>query len=189
MTHSNAWSVTTPADTELAGEGDDELIKAKIDLKERIAVDHYMDGILDPLEANCDGYHKKVTLHALSSDPTPPEGAGIVYTKLVDSIEELFFIDSATETPNQITENGVLGSNIMTQDLDANDFKISGGTLQGIHQAADGSAGYTGSISFNGVTNWYTSGITYVMAYNTYTLTVKNGLITSYSATSGSVTA
>lgn len=69
MAHSNVWDVTKPLDTELEGKGDDYIRQILLDLKERLAIDHNMDGILDTSLPTADGYHAKVTLVALSSDP------------------------------------------------------------------------------------------------------------------------
>ncbi len=104
--HTNAWSITTPSDNTLAGYGDDEIIKVKVDLEERISPDHYFDGELDPLEADCEGYHRKVTLPVLLGDPTAPSGSGIVYTKTVSGTPELFFVEAVNNSPVQISKQG-----------------------------------------------------------------------------------
>ena len=91
MAHNNAWSTTTPTDDELAGKGAEELIKIKVDIKERLALDHYMDGELDDTKGTAEGRHRKVTLTALSGDPTLIANTGIVYAKS----DGLYFRNSA----------------------------------------------------------------------------------------------
>ena len=123
------WDTTTPADTGYAGDGDDEIRNTKVDLKERLELDHYMDGELDPLEGDCDGYHRKATLYAQATDPTPLTGTGVIYTKIVDGVTELFFRDATTGTINQLTENGVLSLNTLANDIDANGYGITGADI------------------------------------------------------------
>ena len=91
MAHTNAWSTTTPANDALAGKGAEELINIKVDIKERLALDHYMDGELDDTKGTAEGRHRKVTLTALSNNPTLIANTGIVYAKS----DGLYFINSA----------------------------------------------------------------------------------------------
>jgi hypothetical protein len=118
------WDATIPTDTSLAGDGDDEMRNLKVELKEHLEQDHQMTGVLDPLSGNCDGYHIKATFSPLASDPTVPTGTGIVYTKIVDGVQELFFKDSVTNIVNQLTENGFIKMNTLQNDIDGNDKKI-----------------------------------------------------------------
>lgn len=123
------WDTTTPADTGFAGDGDDRIRDLKVDLKERLKLDHYMDGELDPLEGDCDGYHRKATLYAQATHPTPLTGTGVIYTKVVDGVTELFFRDATTGTINQLTENGVLSLNTLANDINANGHGITGADI------------------------------------------------------------
>ncbi|GEM_PF-3469505 len=120
---SRIWDVTIPGDNELAGDGDDEIRTLKSELKEHFEQDHHMSGVLDPLEANCDGYHNKVTLYPLESDPSIITGAGIVYSKIVDGVIELFWMDD-DGLVNQLTENGVIKLNTLQNDINANGHSI-----------------------------------------------------------------
>lgn len=189
---SRLWDVTTPLDTELAGEGDDEIRALKSELKEHLEQDHHMAGILDPLQGNCDGYHNKVTLYPQESDPVIPSNAGVVYTKLIEGVQELFFKDGATETVGQITENGFLSLLQMIHNIDGNSFNLTnlthleGDTVQGAHKSADGTAGITTSFTYNIITNFTRSGASTYVYYTPYTVTIKNGLITSVVAGSSS---
>ena len=127
---SRVWDATIPLDTELAGDGDDAIRELKVDLKERLEQDHQMGGIIDPLEGDCEGYHKKLTLYPLESDPSIVTGAGIVYSKLVDGVIELFWMDD-DGLVNQLTENGVIKLNTLQNDIDANGKKIINVLLDG----------------------------------------------------------
>jgi hypothetical protein len=81
MAHTNTWSTTIPTNDQLAGKGAEELVKVKTDIKERLTLDHYMDGEIDDTQADAEGRHRKVTLTVLTSDPTAITNAGIVYAK------------------------------------------------------------------------------------------------------------
>jgi len=116
----NTWDNTLPEDTGFAGDGDDEIRLLKADLKDRMGMDHHFGGELDPLKGDCEGYHKKVTMKVLDADPTPLTGTGVIYTKLVDDVVELFFMDETTGVVNQLTEQGVLSLNTLQNDLDGN---------------------------------------------------------------------
>ncbi len=119
-----AWDITTPADTDFIGEGDDALRNLKVDIKERIEIDHWFDNVTDPNQGNCDGYHKKVTLLAQETAPANVVGAGLVYTKVVDGVVELFYKDDAG-TENQLTENGVIKLNTLQNDINGNGKNIT----------------------------------------------------------------
>ena len=126
-----AWDITTPADTDFIGEGDDALRNLKVDIKERIEIDHWFDNVTDPNQGNCDGYHKKVTLLAQETAPANVVGAGLVYTKVVDGVVELFYKDDAG-TENQLTENGVIKLNTLQNNINGNGKNITNlGTVQG----------------------------------------------------------
>ena len=125
---SRVWDTTIPLDTELAGDGDDEIRDLKVELKEHLEQDHQMGGVRDPLQGDCEGYHKKLTLYPLSTDPTVVVGAGIVYTKIIDSVIELFFMDDAG-TINQLTENGVIKLNTLANNINANGHTISNAVI------------------------------------------------------------
>ena len=92
-----AYSTTTPEDTELAGNGAQEIVGGKSRIKERVELDHNFsdtDSTLDPAEIDCDGYHHKVTLKVLASDPTLLTNSGVLYVKTVDSTQGLYFRNS-----------------------------------------------------------------------------------------------
>ena len=78
---SREWDILSPADTQLAGEGAEEIRKLKIDIKERLELDHCMEGESDPNKSNADGRHKKLTMMIFSNDPGEVEGAVVLYMK------------------------------------------------------------------------------------------------------------
>lgn len=120
------WDKTIPADTELAGDGAKEIRTLKVDLEDHLKQDHQMNDIVDPLQANCSGYHSKVTMYPLDDDPIVPVGAGVVYCKVIDGVQELFFIDESTGTVNQLTENGVISLNTLQNNINGNGKNITG---------------------------------------------------------------
>lgn len=91
MAHSNSFSTTTPEDNNFEGEGYLEIVKAKVDIKERIEVDHCFSNSLDTTVAGADGQHKQVTLVNKASDPTLITGTSILYSKS----DGLYFRNSA----------------------------------------------------------------------------------------------
>lgn len=70
MTHAFSFDVTEPTDNNFAGDGDDKIVENQKATKERLELDHWMSGNLDTNESNAEGRHKKVTMKALSADPT-----------------------------------------------------------------------------------------------------------------------
>lgn len=94
----------SPANTQAASQGAQRMREMKIDLRERLAVDHiFGDG-----SAN-EGYHNVIHLPEQGSDPSGLANYGTLYSKEVSTITELFYRDSAG-TITQITQNGnILG--------------------------------------------------------------------------------
>jgi len=88
------WDINNPKDTDLAGRGAEEIRAIKTDLKDILIKDHNMEGALDPLLPNCDGYHSKVTLNPMPKDPTPLGNSGILYAKSIANIIELFYMNN-----------------------------------------------------------------------------------------------
>ncbi len=106
---SRIWDVTIPRDTELAGNGDDEIRTLKSELKEHLEQDHFMDGVIDPLQGNCDGYHRKITLFPQEAPVSIPAGAGILQTTLKNTQPELCFYKNQNGIVEiQITKDGAL---------------------------------------------------------------------------------
>lgn len=101
--HTRVWDETDPDDLDEARFYAQELRETKIDVRERMEVDHEFDDQVDG------GIHKKVTLPE-GADPVAVANRGIVYAKDVAGITELFYIDSAG-TIVQITGGGQAGVN------------------------------------------------------------------------------
>ena len=92
----------SPPDSQAASQGATRIREVKLDIRERLAVDHSMDG-----DAN-DGAHNKATLLEQSADPTAAANTGFVYTKDVDGTTELFYQDSSGNVA-QISSKGGIG--------------------------------------------------------------------------------
>lgn len=97
MSHTNSWDSSAPADGTAIGLGAKGIRDTKMDIEERISVDHYMDGDLDSAVAGCDGHHRKVTLPEQSSAPDAITDAIILYTKEVGGSTCLYAKDSDGE--------------------------------------------------------------------------------------------
>ena len=99
----NASYEAVPADSDNASEGAQRIRQLKVDIKERLQVDHSWAGDAD------DGAHKKVTfVDPLSAKPTAAVSEGYLYTKDVNTKAELFWEDEdGNET--QLTSAGGSG--------------------------------------------------------------------------------
>ena len=89
-TFTRTWDTNykgSPPDTDDSSEGAGHIRNIKEDVYERMVVDHSWLG-----DAN-DGKHQKVTLLALSADPTLDTGEVALYAKPVGSKSQLFFRD------------------------------------------------------------------------------------------------
>ena len=110
MAHTRTWDTAyeaTPPNTQNASQGAQRIREFKLDVRERLTLDHSWAG------DNDDGRHKWVALVEQSSDPGNLTNKGFLYTKEVDSLTELFYEDDAG-TLFQVTSNGkllVLGTN------------------------------------------------------------------------------
>lgn len=110
---SNAYVTTSPADTDQAKLYASKLRDFKVDVKERLTVDHSM--VTDSL----DGKHKRVSLIVQSGNPTADDAAdGQLFCKAVANaaaatITELFWDDN-TNGVKQITFDGVFGAQPLT---------------------------------------------------------------------------
>jgi hypothetical protein len=90
-------------------------------------VDHYPeDGPIDSQS----GFHRQLSLPPLGEDPTPVGDAGFVYTKDVDGITELFYLNEDGQDVVQLTSDGTASPDKLP---------LAGGTLIGglIIEAAD----------------------------------------------------
>ena len=83
-----SWDVTDPSDTDDAKDGAEEIRNFKVDIQERVAVDHSFTGSAD------DGKHKVIQLMEQSA-PTNAANEGRVYGKDFGGVTELCYMDSA----------------------------------------------------------------------------------------------
>lgn len=86
MPHTRIWDETLPPNSQAAAQGALRIRDMKVDITERMAIDHYWD-----VDVNTDGWHKQVTLPELGADPVAAVNHGIVYTKDVAGTTHLFF--------------------------------------------------------------------------------------------------
>lgn len=84
----NALFEGLPPDTENINQGAGRIRELKVDIRERMGVDHQWAG-----DAN-DGKHQKITLAAIG-DPSLDAGNSCVYSKVIAGNVELFYRDNA----------------------------------------------------------------------------------------------
>jgi hypothetical protein len=94
---------TIPADTEDIALGALRIRQLKVELEERLQVDHSLAGDAE------DGTHNKVSLNKLVADPTPVANRGFVYTKDVGSGTIELFYEDALGNITRITHAGNVG--------------------------------------------------------------------------------
>lgn len=112
-TFSDTWNTAfdqSPADTDDASEGALRIRKTRVATKERLAVDHSVDG-----DAH-DGKHKKVSLRPQVADPTLDSGDGAVYIKTISGVAEIFYKDSSG-TAIQLTSAGRINLSALPSSL------------------------------------------------------------------------
>src|SRR3990167_7224426 len=97
----NTWDSALPAESEDVRLGADRIRDLKVDIVERMAVDHSFALTAD------DGAHKKVTLLEQAGNPGTVANTSYLYTKDVGGVTELFWYDSAGAIV-QLTTAGVL---------------------------------------------------------------------------------
>lgn len=114
MSHSRLWSSfeAKPAGGDNANEGDDEIRNTKVDIRERMVVDHEWN-----VSTAADGRHLQCTLKASAADLAAIADYGRLYTKLVGDHIELFFIDEDGQI-TQLTSSGELNLGELTINLD-----------------------------------------------------------------------
>lgn len=136
MAHSRTWDAAyeaIPANTEQAKLGAQRIRELKVDVKERLALDHSMAGNDD------DGKHKQVTfLDPLGVDPTPLTNEGYLYTKDIAGVPELFFEDELGNVL-QMTTGGTLNPNGIRNATNAQDGVIEIATDAEAQAKASGS--------------------------------------------------
>lgn len=87
-----AWNApyeALPANSDDARGGASSLRQLKVDIRERMDVDHNWNGTPQ------DGAHKALTMLVQSTDPTPQAGAGRLYVKRQGTLIQLYYRDDA----------------------------------------------------------------------------------------------
>ena len=105
MAHIRTWDAAyeaTPPNAQLAAQGAQRIRELKVDIRERLDLDHIMDD-----DDTNDGRHRWVALVEQAGDPGNLTDKGFLYTKEVGGITELFYMDD-TGTLFQITDDGKL---------------------------------------------------------------------------------
>lgn len=96
-----------PADTDDASEGAQRIRNSREDTRERLDVDHSMEGDAD------DGAHKQITLIEQAGDPSNAADRGFLYCKDDSGDTELYYMDH-DGVVMQITQDGALNPSLIT---------------------------------------------------------------------------
>lgn len=133
MAHSNTWNAAyeaSPADSDNVSEGAGKIRGTRLDIRERVAKDHYMD--IAGTDAD-HGEHQKITFHAPETSPgNPGADKAFMYTKDVNSKAELHFKDE-DNNEIQLTTAGILADRDVPAGeiiLFEKDTVVTGYTLQ-----------------------------------------------------------
>ncbi len=105
MAHTRTWDAAyeaTPPNTQNASQGAQRIRELKIDIRERLDLDHIMDD-----DNTNDGRHRLVSLVEQASDPGNLADQHLIYSKDVAGVTEIFFRDDSGDI-QQITNNGKL---------------------------------------------------------------------------------
>ncbi len=111
MAHTRTWDTAyeaTPPNTQNASQGAQRIRELKLDIRERLDLDHIMDD-----DDTNDGRHRVVSLVEQASDPGNLANQHKIYSKDVGGVTEIFFRDDSGDV-QQITNNGkllILGTN------------------------------------------------------------------------------
>lgn len=88
MAHTNSWDETNPTNSTNAVDIDDHIRKVRLDVRERMGVDHYLASS-DTAEDER-GIHKKVTIKEAIAAPTPSQNSqSVLYRNSSDYTREL----------------------------------------------------------------------------------------------------
>lgn len=107
MAYTRSWNAAaeaSPADSDNVSAGAGKIREFKVDVRERIAKDHYFDTAGTDADH---GEHKFCTLREQSSKPTVASNKGAIYTKDVSGVSELFYENDAG-TECQMTTVGAV---------------------------------------------------------------------------------
>ena len=125
MAYTQTWNAAfeaTPAAGDNISEGDDRIRELKVDIRERMAKDHYF--VIAGTDAD-HGEHDKITFNApQSADPANVANKGFVYTKDVSAKVELHWEDEDGNVV-QISDDGGLFADHTAINYTAADDSIS----------------------------------------------------------------
>lgn len=88
-THTNSWSNAAPADADDINQGAAEMRKFRLDVDERMDVDHDWPASTDG------GYHTAVHMKEQAADPASVLNVGTIYTKDEAGVTMPYYMDSA----------------------------------------------------------------------------------------------
>lgn len=109
MPYSTIWNGTyeaSPTDYDYVSNGAEAIRVFKTGIRERLASDHYFD--INGVDAD-HGEHTVITFHEPTTNPGYIANKGFIYTKDVDDVVELFFLDEVGNEV-EITRKGQLNS-------------------------------------------------------------------------------
>jgi len=106
----DTYRIDTPAGNDSPREADDRMREAKAATQERLNVDHYWTASASNTYDGADtGEHRFVTIHEPNTIAAVDESKGVIHTKDVSGIAELFYINE-NEQDVQITTAGYLNA-------------------------------------------------------------------------------
>ncbi len=129
-TFSDTYDTATPAGSDDPAEADDRMREIKSAVQERENVDHYWPLTGTEVSDADSGKHRFISFQAPNSTPSSiDENEARLYTKDVDSIAELHFMDES-ENEVQLTSGGISAiGHLLTAKTE--DYAITAGDLLG----------------------------------------------------------
>lgn len=169
MAHTNSWDETNPTDNTLATSIDDEIRKLRIDMRERMAVDHNLTA--SDAGAATVGYHKKVTFEDDIADPTVSGDVSVVYPKKLSAGSDVvpFFRNNVDGVVRVMLGDANFKAWLYTATAPVG-MKVSSGAPTDCVLAAYGGSTYT--VAGGTAGTWTISGLTHA---HTHTGTTDNG--------------
>lgn len=178
MAHTRTWDAAneaSPADGDNVSAGAGKIRDFKVDVRERMAKDHYMD--IAGTDAD-HGEHEKITFNApLGADPSNVANKGFLYTKDVSAKVELFWEDEDGNVV-QLTFGGVASVPSGTKMLVYADTAPTGWTIDNtlddkvVHVTKGSAAGGETGGGAHSTGTWTQPNHTHTSAAHTHTLPI-----------------